>query len=120
MVNVAYYLANLSYAIANVDSRLPRFMIIDSPRKNFGSGTADREHAGRIYERILSMQQVSQMGAAALARPFQLIVADNDVPERFARQIGRGRIHRLSYESPLIQDLDHPGPDVDTIGAGDG
>jgi len=116
MVNVAYYLANLSYAIANVDSRLPRFMVIDSPRKNFGYGTADREHAGRIYERIVSMQQVARIDMAAFSRQFQLIIADNDVPERFARLLGRRRIHRFTYEAPLLDDLEHPGPDVKTIG----
>lgn len=115
LVNVAYYLANLTYALANQDSRLPPFMMIDSPRKNFGSGTADREHAGLIYERILSMQQVSQFGGA-LGRTFQLIVADNDVPERVARRLGARRIRRFSYEAPLIDDLHHPGPDVETIG----
>jgi len=117
MVNVAYYLANLTYAIANVDSRLPRFMIIDSPRKNFGSGTADREHAAKIYERILTLQDVAQTRVGGLARPFQLIVADNDLPERFARRLGARRVLRLSYDSPLIDDLAHPGPDVETIGS---
>jgi hypothetical protein len=115
MVNVAYYLANLTYAIANVDSRLPRFLIIDSPRKNFGAGSADREHAGLIYERILAMQKVSQIGG--LRRPFQLIVADNDLPDKIARELGRTRVRRFSYDEPLIHNLAHPGPDVDTIGS---
>jgi uncharacterized protein YoxC len=107
LVNNAYFLAGLTYALrAGSETHLPRFMIIDTPRKNFGSDPEDRRAADRIYRWLRRL--TASYGSSA----FQLIVADNDIPpdaEEF-------NIIRLSYEEPLITDLPHPGPDaVETL-----
>lgn len=106
LVNDAYHLANLTYALSQRDSLLPLFLVIDSPRKNLGSGVQDSQISLSIYRRFRTL-------ADAYQGRFQLIVADNNVPE-----VGQEFV-RLSfdYERPLIPEVAHPGPEhVQTIG----
>lgn len=103
LVNDAYFLAGLTYALrVPAQTHLPRFMVIDSPRKNFGADAEDRGAADRIYRWMRRLRD--QYGASS----FQLIVADNDIPV----EANEFHIMRLSYERPLIDDLPHPGPDA--------
>lgn len=106
LVNDAYHLASLRYALAYADSLLPLIQVIDSPRKNLGSGPEDRVLSTNLYRRIRALQD-------AFGDTFQIIIADNDVPEIAA---GFPSIE-LSYEEPSIPFQVHPGPDqVETIG----
>lgn len=108
LVNDAYFLAGLSYALrAPNETLLPSLMLIDTPRKNFGSNPDDTQASQRVY-RWMRRLQVSYGNA------FQLIVADNDIPAE-AEQFN---VMSFSYEEPLIDDLAHPGPEqVKTIGS---
>jgi AAA domain len=101
-VNDAYFLAGLTFALrAPTDTYLPPFMVIDSPKKNFGAGSDDRGAADRFYRWLRRLQD--QYGKSS----FQLIVADNDVPEP-GKEFP---ITSFTYQDPLIDDLPHPGPD---------
>jgi hypothetical protein len=106
LVNDAYHIAALRYALAYADSLLPLLQVIDSPRKNLGSGPEDRALSSNLYRRIRAIQD-------AFGRDFQMIVADNDAPE-----IARGYpTIGLSYQSPSVPFLHHPGPElVESIG----
>jgi hypothetical protein len=101
LINVAYHLAALRYALQEQASLLPLFSIIDSPRKNIGSENPDDRAKGeKIYRRLAAMN-------GAQGDQFQMIVADNDpppLPERF---------HTLTftYEKPFVPWVRHPGPD---------
>lgn len=107
LINVAYFLAGLTYALQSpTDSLLPTFMVIDSPRKNFGSSAEDREASRRIYGWIHTLR--TQYGSR-----FQLIVADNDVPTAVRTGL---RIRNFSYSEPLIPEMSHPGEgNVETL-----
>jgi hypothetical protein len=109
LVNDAYFLAGFSYALrVPTETLLPGLMVIDTPRKNFGSNVDDSSTSNRIYRWLWTLQRV--YGASA----FQLIVADNDIPPE-AQQFN---LLRFSYDAPLIDDLPHPGPDrVKTLGS---
>jgi hypothetical protein len=109
LVNDAYYLAGFSFALrAPQETLLPLLMLIDTPRKNFGSNPDDRHTSERIYRWMRRLQDTYGAGA------FQLIVADNDIPVE-AEQFN---VKSFSYEQPLIEDLRHPGPDaVQTLGS---
>lgn len=74
MINDAYYLANLMTALQQPQQiHLPGFLIIDSPRKNFGAGIADRAAGDRIYSMIDTLR-------AVYGQDVQILVADNDLP----------------------------------------
>lgn len=101
LINLAYHLAGLRYAIRHRDSHLPLFLMVDSPRKNLGAENVDDKHiASQIYLRFRNMQDTNPTD-------FQMIVADNDVP------LAAAEFHatKLSYDRPLIPWVRHPGPD---------
>jgi hypothetical protein len=107
MINDAYYLANLTTALQQ-SSRifLPGFLIIDSPRKNFGSGRKDRDAGKRIYSSIDALR-------GAYGNRVQIIVADNDLPREYQ---SRFKVMTLSYDNPLLDAVHHPGEgNVETI-----
>jgi DNA repair exonuclease SbcCD ATPase subunit len=107
LVNDAYHLAALRYALVYADSLMPLIQILDSPRKNLGSGPDDRVLAENLYRRIRALED-------SFGPRFQIIVADNDLP-RVAREF---RAITLSYETPGVPFAQHPGPEaVESIGA---
>jgi hypothetical protein len=107
LVNDAYHLAALRYALVFADSLMPLMQIIDSPRKNLGSGPEDRLLAENLYRRI-------RIVADSFGHTFQLIVADNDLPG-IASEF---RSITLGYERPGVPFARHPGPEhVQSIGA---
>jgi len=105
VVNVAYHLTLLTFALRERTILMPYLLIIDSPRKNLGQREEDESLAGRLYRRLRIL--VDTYGARS-----QLIVADND--SRYHEE-WFSNVIELSYERPLIPDLHHPGPTVDTI-----
>jgi hypothetical protein len=109
LVNDAYFLAGFSYALrAPHETLLPALMVIDTPRKNFGSNPEDKRTSERVYRWMRRLQDSYKPAS------FQLIVADNDIPAE-AEQFN---VITFSYDSPLIDDVPHPGPDlVKTLGA---
>ncbi len=108
LVNIAYFLANLTWSLREPTALLPRLLIIDSPRKDHGAGAEDLEAADRIYGwmlRLLNMMRTPRTAGAG--RPFQLIIADNDVPDEVRPHVG---VLELGYDTPLISDasIDEP------------
>lgn len=100
VTNLAYYLAGLTFALrAPAESRLPTFLMIDTPRKNFGSSPEDRRASERFYADIHALRGL-------YGDRMQIIIADNDVPVRVRRGL---RIRTFDYESPLIPSVEHPG-----------
>ncbi len=92
MANFAYFLAALQLRVRGYPTYLPPFMMIDSPRKNFGSNEDDAASMARCYRLLGTMTQLrSPIG-------FQVIVADNDSPsadrDRFS-QIELSREQKL-------------------------
>lgn len=107
LVNVAYHLALLTFALSQPDTSMPDLLIIDSPRKNLGQSSEDSALTDRIYRRF-------RMLADAYGNRVQMIIADNDLPP-LAREFVH-EIH-LDYEHPFVPDVQHPGPDaVERIG----
>jgi DNA repair exonuclease SbcCD ATPase subunit len=105
LINLAYHLAALRYALQEQTTLLPLFAIIDSPRKNLGlQNPADRVRGERIYDRLATMD-------AAYLGSFQMIVADNDDPP----SVGRFRSIKFTYEHPFIPWVQHPGQGVERI-----
>jgi AAA domain len=111
VMNVAYHLTLLSYALRDGMTNLPYFLILDSPRKNVGFIRDDRSLVQRMYRRFEAFRGVYGDG-------YQLIIADNDVPTDVTVHFSTRT--QLTYDRPLIPDFDHPGPGrVETIGPGD-
>lgn len=104
ITNFAYQLAMLTYALSTRSTLLPTLLVMDTPRKNLGSGL-DQALATRMYRRVVAL-------ADAYPGAFQLVLADNDPPPV---PIPRSSTIELSYENPLIPDLAHPGPDVESV-----
>jgi DNA repair exonuclease SbcCD ATPase subunit len=105
IINVAYQLALLTYTISSNATLLPSLLILDTPRKNLGA--RDQALADRIYRRVAVI-------ADAYDARFQMIIADNDpapVSVKTAASV------ELSYDLPLIPDLEHPGPEVESVSA---
>lgn len=100
LVNDAYHLAALRYALVYADSLMPLLQVIDSPRKTLGSGPEDRALSTNVYRRLRIMQD-------AFGQGFQLIVADNDVPDLAREWV----VAHLDYEHPGVPFVEHPGPE---------
>jgi DNA repair exonuclease SbcCD ATPase subunit len=105
IINVAYHLALLVHGLRHDETLLPTLLILDGPQSNLGTGPDDRALASRIYTRLVRL-------ADAYPNRFQIIVADNDVPkinDAYPAPI------ELSYAHPLVPDVEHPGPGVETL-----
>lgn len=110
LVNTAYFLAGLTYAIRGYPTLLPRFLMIDSPRVHHGANATDRRAGERIYRWLMRLQQALNSDAPYLGgRGFQLIVADNDIPSSVRGLHAR----RFSREEPLLFDV--PGLDDEQL-----
>lgn len=111
LANDAYYLASLRNALADEAILLPGLLILDAPRTSLGNTPEDRFAGEQLYHR-LQLLAVDYPSA-------QIIVADNGYPE-LDRSMGPVNVIPLSYESPLLKDVPHPGEGrVQTIGDSD-
>ncbi|MEV0466643.1 hypothetical protein AB0I30_23185 [Nocardia tengchongensis] len=54
-VSVGYHLSLLRYALRHRECGVPAVLLIDSPAKNLGRNTNDRELVHRIYQRFMSI-----------------------------------------------------------------
>lgn len=99
--NVAYYLANLAMAVRDRAILTPSFMMLDSIRKASGAERDDVVRAEHIYS-YLRRLHTSRNQPGALRGNFQLIVADNDLPQQFERDF---HVLRIDPEHPLIREL---------------
>lgn len=100
-INVAYSLSLLAFGLDHPDVLVPSILIVDSPRKAFGSNDSDRQRATLIYNRFRTLVD-------AYGDRLQLIIADNDPPPVTSDNFGKVE---FDYDSPLIPGVEHPGPD---------
>jgi hypothetical protein len=104
IVNLAYHLANLQYALES-DLAYPGLLIVDSPRKNVGQTAEDVAVALEVYTSFVRLAQ--EFGDSV-----QLIIADNSVPDFVAEQYSE--LH-FSYEDPVVPGVPHPGEGVERV-----
>ncbi|MEU8312008.1 hypothetical protein [Micromonospora sp. NPDC048887] len=105
IVTVAYHLTILGHALAQRDTLLPQFIILDTPRKNLGVNPSDKAMGARIYDRVRTLVD-------AYRDDVQFIIADNDFPEK-ADWI---RSLHFDYERPLLPHVVHPGEEAAKAG----
>jgi hypothetical protein len=101
-INIAYHVALLGYALSIGATHVPSLLIIDSPRRNLGANAVDRALAQRIYEHFSTFQEAR--GTVAPSRPFQLIIADNDLPATAAP--GARRI-KFDHDNPFVPGVNY-------------
>lgn len=99
-INVAYSLTLLAFGLDHPEILIPSLLIIDSPRKAFGSNDSDQERGTQIYDRFRTL-------ADAYGERLQLIIADNDPPPISSESFGKVE---FTYEKPMVPGVDHPGP----------
>ncbi|WP_158698227.1 AAA family ATPase [Streptomyces griseorubens] len=104
IVNLAYHLANLQYALEN-DLTYPGLLIVDSPRKNIGQTAEDSAVANEVYKAFARLVE-------GFGNSVQLIVADNSVPAFVADSYPE--LH-FSYENPVVPGAPHPGEGVERV-----
>lgn len=97
--NVAYYLAVYVTGLRDREVLTPNFLMLDSIRKASGAGKQDLARSDRIYAYLQTLQEL-RGGSQPLARDFQLIVVDNDLPTKFE---GTFNILRIDPSTPLVQ-----------------
>lgn len=99
VVNLAYHLTLLSYALSERDLLRPGLLVIDSPRKSLGR--ADNETIVAFYRRLETITNEYRDRV-------QVIVADNDPPPMGTRI--KSSI-TFTYEEPMVPGVVHPGPE---------
>ncbi|MFE7961613.1 AAA family ATPase [Streptomyces cellulosae] len=104
IVNLAYHLANLQYALEN-DLAYPGLLIVDSPRKNIGQTAEDSAVANEVYKAFARLVE-------GFGNSVQLIVADNSVPGFVADSYPE---LNFSYENPVVPGAPHPGEGVERV-----
>ncbi|NUT52008.1 MAG: hypothetical protein HOV94_32650 [Saccharothrix sp.] len=111
-VSIAYSLTLLTYALENALVTLPSLLMIDSPQKNYGANSHDKSLAHRVYERFLDLMDDRRgWGDKRFARPYQVIIVDNDIHKDIADRI---LVHTFDRDNGFIRDLAEPhGPIVD-------
>ncbi|MEV7507850.1 AAA family ATPase [Streptomyces sp. NPDC091201] len=105
IVNLAYHLANLQYAILHEQVSYPTMLIVDSPRKNVGQTAEDAEVGRQVY--LAFMRLLVEHGDS-----FQVIVADNSIPEDLPFEYTE--LH-FTYDEPVVPGVPHPGEGVDRV-----
>jgi len=100
--NIAYYLAVFVIGLRDRAISTPNFLMLDSIRKDSGSGNQDLARSDRIYSYLQTLQEL-RGGSQSLARDFQLIVVDNDLPQNFERTFNTLRI---DPSSPLVRGVE--------------
>jgi len=93
IANFGFYLAQLQVRLRGYPTYLPPFIVIDSPRKNFGSNEEDAESMRRFC-RTLWARRAQRTGT-----DFQVIVADNDSPSEERDQF---ELLELDRNHPLV------------------
>jgi hypothetical protein len=104
-VSIAYSLSLLTYTLHNALSRLPSLLIIDSPRKNFGSNRDDQQLAHRVYERFLDHMEFLKDMPDKFHRPFQLVIIDNDIHPDIRKRV---KVHEFKHDQGFIRNLPEP------------
>jgi hypothetical protein len=97
--NVAYYLAIFVFGLRDRETLTPSFQMLDSIRKDSGSGSEDLARSDRIYGYLQTLQEM-RGGVGSLARDFQLFVVDNDLPAGFGSAFN---VLRIDPSSPLVK-----------------
>ncbi|MEV6261191.1 AAA family ATPase [Streptomyces sp. NPDC051784] len=105
IVNLAYHLANLQYAILHDEVAYPTLLIVDSPRKNVGQTEEDMAVGRQTYLSFLRLQ--AERGSA-----FQIIVADNSIPGGLPSEYSE--LH-FTYDAPVVPGVPHPGESVERV-----
>ncbi|TXC98902.1 AAA family ATPase [Streptomyces sp. ISID311] len=105
IVNLAYHLANLKYAILHDEVAYPKLLIVDSPRKNVGQTAEDVAVSRQTYLAFMRLQ--ADHGSA-----FQVIVADNSIPEDLPFEYSE--LH-FTYDAPVVPGVPHPGEGVERV-----
>jgi hypothetical protein len=82
VASFAYFLATLRIRLRGEDTLLPRFMMIDSPRKGHGKNKVDEDSMKRFYRTLATF---ARLGSSS---EFQVIVADNDTPTTDQSEFG--------------------------------
>ncbi len=97
--NVACYLAIFVVGLRDQETLTPNFQMLDSIRRDSGSGSEDLARSDRIYSFLQTLQEM-RGGARSLARDFQLLVVDNDLPAGFG---GAFNVMQIDPSSPLVR-----------------
>ncbi|MFC7918503.1 AAA family ATPase [Streptomyces cinereoruber] len=105
IVNLAYHLANLQYAILNEQVAYPTLLIVDSPRKNVGQTAEDVEVGWQTYLALMRLQ-------VNHGNSFQVIVADNSIPDDLPFEYSE--LH-FTYDAPVVPGVPHPGEGVERV-----
>jgi len=97
--NVAYYLAVFGLGLRDSEVLTPSFLMLDSIRKDSGSGVQDLARSDRIYAYLRTLQEL-RGSSTPVGRDFQLLVVDNDLPSAFEKTFNTMRI---DPGSPLVR-----------------
>ena len=82
VTNIAHAVAHHIFATRHPESRLPRLLVIDSPRKNLGREGYDVSIGDRLYELLIGLAEDS-------ANDTQVILMDNGTPDFAAEFVVR-------------------------------
>ncbi|MCO5293474.1 MAG: hypothetical protein M9882_01015 [Homoserinimonas sp.] len=108
LANDAYYIAMLGNSLSDPAILLPGFLMLDGPRTSLGTTAEDLGAGERLYYRLSLLAEAYPDA--------QIIIADNGLPASTAFGNTRPNVIELSYQTPLLRDVPHPGPGVPTIG----
>ncbi|WP_416484502.1 hypothetical protein [Streptomyces sp. CL12] len=103
-LTVGYHVTLLRYLLTNRVGDLPAFLMIDSPTKNIGHNNWDARFAQRIYGSFVDFV-AARAGAGIATDPFQVLVADNDLPISVRSHV---LVHDFDHDRPLIPGLHNP------------
>ncbi len=101
---VGYHVTLLRYLLTTRLGELPTFLMIDSPTKNVGRNAWDARFAHRIYSSFVDFV-AARTGAGVATVPFQVLIADNDLPKDVRSKV---KVHDFDHDRPLIPGLDNP------------
>jgi AAA domain len=100
--NVAYYLGVFITGLRDSATLTPRFLMLDSIRKDSGANEEDLARSDRIYSFLQTLQEL-RSGPNPVAQDFQLLVVDNDLPPNFSQAFNTMRI---DLENPLVRGVE--------------
>lgn len=97
--NVAYYLSIFATALIDKTILTPGFLMLDSIRKDHGSGDEDLASAERIYRYLRTWQAMSKSAKFSVG-DFQILIVDNDLPAEFKNDFN---VLEINPSRPLIR-----------------